>query len=191
MAEELGLTAETEKLTGLWLQAQHAGWYLPHQNICWVSERHNVLRCDDRGRIHSLSGPAIAYPDGWAIYAVHGVLVPEDVIKSPKSVTVKRIESEQNSEIRRVMMGVYGESRFLLDSGAQEVGRDMCGTLYRKEIAGDEPLMMVRVLNSTPEPDGSFKPYFLRVPPTVRSAEEAVAWTFGKESKQYSPLHES
>ena len=38
---------------------------------------------------------------------------------------------------------------------------------------------MVEVVNSTPEPDGSRKTYFLRVPPTIGTAREAVAWTFG------------
>ena len=59
--------------------------------------------------------------------------------------------------------------------------------LYRKEFEDDEPLMLVKVLNSTPEPDGSFKSYFLRVPPTVTTAREAVAWTFQLERDKYSP----
>jgi hypothetical protein len=37
---------------------------------------------------------------------------------------------------------------------------------------------MLEVENSTPEPDGSHKPYFLRVPPEVRTARETLAWTF-------------
>ena len=47
---------------------------------------------------------------------------------------------------------------------------------------------MVEVRNSTPEPDGSRKTYFLRVPPTVRTAREAVAWTFGLGAVEYRPL---
>ena len=74
--DEVGLTEQTEKLSGLWMLAKSAGWALPHQNICWVSERHNILERDERGRLHSMSGPACAYPDGWGIYAVHGVPRP-------------------------------------------------------------------------------------------------------------------
>ncbi len=47
---------------------------------------------------------------------------------------------------------------------------------------------MVKVVNSTPEPDGSFKDYFLRVPPTCQTALEAVAWTFDKTPEQYREL---
>ncbi len=50
---------------------------------------------------------------------------------------------------------------------------------------------MVKVVNSTPEPDGSRREYFLRVPPTVRTAREAVAWTFGLAADAYRPVNES
>ena len=63
----------------------------------------------------------------------------------------------------------------------------------------DEPLVMVKVMNSTPEPDGSFKPYFLRVHPELRpllqdnqvgepqymSGRNAVASTFGLRGEEY------
>ena len=43
-------------------------------------------------------------------------------------------------------------------------------------------MRVVEVVNATPEPDGSYRHYFLQVPPGVRTAREAVAWTFGFES---------
>jgi hypothetical protein len=45
----------------------------------------------------------------------------------------------------------------------------------------------VKVLNATPEPDGTFQDYYLRVPPDVESAREAVAWTFDMEDG-YAPV---
>ena len=57
------------------------------------------------------------------------------------------------------------------------------GTLWRKDLAGDEPLVMVEVVNATPVPDGSAKRYLLPVPPTIGSAREAVAWSFGKAAR--------
>ncbi|MCC7529097.1 MAG: hypothetical protein IT342_11270 [Candidatus Melainabacteria bacterium] len=51
---------------------------------------------------------------------------------------------------------------------------------------------MVRVKNATMEPDGSYKTYFLRVPPYVATAREAVAWTFSFDSaEEYEPTEES
>jgi hypothetical protein len=50
---------------------------------------------------------------------------------------------------------------------------------------------MVEVINATPEPDGSRRTYFLAVPPTVRTAREAVAWTFGLDELDYEPSRET
>ena len=184
---ETKLVIETEKLSALTLLTQSAGWFIPHEHICFVSERHNILNRDNRGRLHSIDAPACAYPDGYAIYAVHGVRVPEYVVMRPNEITVEKIESETNAEVRRVMVERYGQYRYLLDSKATQIHSDDFGTLYRKEIPNDEPLVMVKVVNSTPEPDGSFKDYFIRVPPQIKRAREAVAWTFGKKEMEYAP----
>lgn len=89
--------------------------------------------------------------------------------------------------MRRVMLERYGFARYLQDTGAVLIASDECGMLYRKDIPNDEPLVMVKVLNSTQERDGSRKPYFLRVPPNMRTVREAVAWTFGLSEDEYSP----
>ncbi len=196
--------------------AKSCGWVWWHENVLAISDRPSVIRRDDQGRLHCADGPAIAYRDGWAIHAVHGVVVPSDIIESPQSITVERIGKEGNAEIRRVMIERYGASRYLIDSGANIVHRDAVGLLYRKEVADDEPIVMVRVLNSTAEPDGvmsrneaiaifgdaakaavaapadsRWKEYMIRVPPTLRTAHEAVAWTFGLTAEQYHPAIES
>lgn len=55
----------------------------------------------------------------------------------------------------------------------------------------DEPLVMIKVLNSTPDPDGHYQSYFLRVPPDMTQAHEAVVWTFGLTKDEYAPVFES
>jgi hypothetical protein len=212
--DECGLTKETEKLEGLWMLAKSANWALPHEKICWVSERHHILERDERGRLHSLSGPACAYPDGWAIYSVHGVRVPADIIEDRASITVARIEAEANAEIRRVMIDLYGPKRYLEDSGAQVIQQLpenhyivglRTARLLRKEVPEDEPIILVDLLNSTPEPDGTVKRYQLRVEPgaydgeasrdclaavasTWRNADGSLAF---KRPQDYAPVFES
>jgi hypothetical protein len=185
--------------------AQSAGSALPHRHICWVSERHNILHRDDRGRLHCDTGPAVAYPDGWAIYAVHGVRVPDDVIERPDTITTAAIDSESNAEVRRVMIERYrhgeevsGAAAYIRDAGGERLDHnERYGTLWRREFRKDEegsveePIVMVEVLNSTPEPDGSRKRYWLRVPPSMTTAREAVAWTFGLSGREYDPLKET
>jgi hypothetical protein len=89
------------------------------------------------------------------------------------------------------MIERFGKDRYLKESGAEMVNQDTCGTLWRKGIPGDEPLVMVEVINSTAEEDGSFKITFLPVPPAMSTACEAVAWTFGMTTEEYAPVLES
>jgi hypothetical protein len=160
-------------------------YMLPYDRVAFVSERPLVLKKDAQGRLHSETGPALAFADGFEIYSWHGATIPEKVINSPESLIVEDIEDQRNAEIRRVMIERYGMQRYIETSGAREIHSDETGVLYRKEFPNDEALVMVKVTNSTPEPDGSFKAYFLRVPPNMKTAKEAVAWTFNFEPDGY------
>ncbi len=59
-------------------------------------------------------------------------------------------------EVKRVMIEKYGTTRFLKDGGAEKVHQDGHGILWRRNLANDEPIVMVEVFNPTPEPDGVY-----------------------------------
>jgi hypothetical protein len=179
------------KLAGLMQIARTAGWWWPFEQVAVVSERPAVLARDDQGRLHGGDGPAIAYSDGLALHCWRGMPVPADLIGRLDQLTVERIHAEQNLELRRVLTERYGLDRYLRDAGATRVGADETGVLWRLPVDGDEPLVMVEVINSTPEPDGSRRRYWLRVPPTTGSAREAVAWTFGLAPEGYRPVRQT
>jgi hypothetical protein len=163
----------------------------PFGEIVFVSKQPLDVVVNEEGRLHSTEGPAISYADGYRIYSINGVTVNEKTAVAPETLTVEEIEAEINLEVRRIMLERFGIGRYLLESKADVLNEDEYGTLYRKRIAGDEPLLMVRVKNSTAEPDGSYREYFLRVPPFVRTAREAVAWTFDFDEDQYQPEEET
>jgi hypothetical protein len=50
---------------------------------------------------------------------------------------------------------------------------------------------MKKIEKLTPKPDGHFKHYFLRGLPTMKTAHEAIAWTFDKSPSKYCPEFES
>lgn len=165
--------------------------FCPFSEIVFVTKQPQIVSLDEEGRFNSTDGPVLKYADGYSIYAVNGVTVTEKTAVAPETLTVQEIDSEINLEVRRIMMDRFGISRYLMESNAEVLCEDQYGTLYRKRMSGDEPLVMVRVKNSTPEPDGSFREYFLRVPPFMRTAKEAVAWTFNIEEEQYHPEQET
>ena len=186
---------------------EHSGPRIMHPEFCMISDRPEVLLVDERNRPHCDTGPFCRWRDGSALYSVHGVRLPAWIIERKQDITIAKIDAEQNMEIRRVMIDMYrsGIADYILDSGAVATQEDDYGTLYRKEVTGDDPIVMVKVINSTPEPDMSFKTYWLRVSPELRpllgngkmgnpqklTARNAVAASFGKYGEDYEPTIES
>jgi hypothetical protein len=72
------------------------------------------------------------------------------------------------------------------DRIAYRVAEDDTGILWRQRWRW-EAWAAVEVINGTPEPDGTYKRYFLQVPPTVRTPREGVAWTYGLSERHYRP----
>ncbi|MFJ1546208.1 DUF6745 domain-containing protein [Streptomyces sp. NPDC088246] len=180
-----------ERLDGLAEVARHAGWWWPYERAVVISERPEALHRDEAGRLDRGDGPALAYRDGFALHAWRGMPVPAEFLAELNSLTAERIREEENAELRRVMLEFYGYDRYLTESGAEPVHRDETGVLWRIALDGDEDVVMVEVVNSTPEPDGTHRTYWLRVPPGMRTAKEGVAWTFGLQGDAYAPLRQT
>ncbi|MBX6383497.1 MAG: hypothetical protein IRZ07_11090 [Microbispora sp.] len=185
-----------EGLEGLTRVARHAGWWWPYERVAILTDRPVTLHLDDAGRLHSPFGsaqesPALSYADGFALHAWHGMPVPADFGATMAALTPERIMAEENAELRRVMLEHFGIDRYLAESGARPWHSDETGVLYRIDLPGDEPVAMVEVVNSTPEPDGTRRTYFLRVPPWVIRARQGVAWTFGVPEEDYRPERET
>jgi len=180
-----------EALDGIAAVARAAGWWWPYEKTAILCERPVALHLDEAGRLDRGDGPALAFPDGFALYAWRGMPVPAEFLAELDGLTPRRIREEENAELRRVMLEHYGYDRYLKESGAKPVQRDETGVLWRVELPGDEPQVMVEVVNSTPEPDGTHRTYWLRVPPRTRTAREGVAWTFGLEEAEYTPQRQT
>lgn len=167
--------------------AEQVHWWWAFENVAILCERPTELHLDERGRLHNGDGPALAYADGFALHRWRGVTIPAEFAQTLAALTVDVIRGERNAELRRIMLEHYGTERYIVDSGAQPMQEDAAGKLWRVSIPGDEAIVMVEVINSTAEPDGTFNKYWLRVPPHIRTAKAAVAWTFGLSEEEYEP----
>jgi hypothetical protein len=106
-----------------------------------------------------------------------------------------RIANEPSVTFAHNALVMFGEERFVRDRG-QAIDHDLDAiglprTLWRADRRGDDPVVMVEVVNSTANPGGSRHHYFLRVRPEHRTCKVAVAWTFGLSDATYAPLIES
>ena len=177
-----------QPLTGMFELAQVCGWWAPYQNVCALQDRHSELYRDPMGRLHNENGPAVLYRDGWGVYVWHGVRVPQQVIEAPNTLEPHQITDESNTEIRRIMLERFGYDKYLAGIGAQPVHTDQYGTLFRSKLDGDEDLVVVQVTNGTPDPLTNLPVlYHLRVPPSMESATQAVAWTYNMQQEEYQP----
>lgn len=93
------------------------------------------------------------------VWAVHGVRVSRQVVEAPETLTVEQILGEENTEVRRVMIERFGAERLIAEAEAElldEVHEPpfpglIDAKLYRLRVVDDEPIVMVKCRNSTPE----------------------------------------
>ena len=148
--------------------AASACWWWPHHDFVMVCERPAWIDRDEAGRLHSETRRAIEWPDGWGLYRIHGVDVPEDVVLSPETLTVARIDGEKNAEVRRIMIERFGLKRYVRDAGAHVVHEDEEGSgageynprrprrLLRRAMGDGLPdMMLLDLINASPEPPGT------------------------------------
>jgi len=162
--------------------SKSCGWWWAFENAVFISDRFESLHQDGLNRLHNPDGPAMRFRDGYSIYAVNGVVVPEWVIETPEKITPQLIEGEKNAEVRRVMIGKYGWHNFLHNVDAKLIDRDpdpTIGELWRWREPDGVEVKILRALNGTPDPEtGEEKWYSLRVPINFTLALHANRYTY-------------
>lgn len=149
-------------------------------------------------------------------YHIRGIEVPKWIVDDPQSITAKNIDAESSAEVRRIMLRIFGEANFLLAGNYQVLDQDVdqygrLRQLLQKDLKNDDPILQVKVTNSTPEWNSEeFKFYMLPVQhecrpmkvklnkdlsikerlfgdPQKLTCHNAVASTFGKRGEEYNP----
>lgn len=171
--------------------AFHVDRLYPYETVALAVRPPKTVALDPEDRPHGEDGPALSWEDGTRVFAWHGQLVPPVFIEAGVPASCWQVEREPDPLRRSILIERFGLGRYLLETGAREIQRDECGRLYRLLQRRSEPIHAVRVVNHTAEPDGSFREFWLRVPPTVATAREAVAWTFDLPVGGYDPVAQS
>ena len=189
------------------------GLFWVFDGLCLAAERPTHIHRDKAGHLHAESGPSIAYRSGWAWWHWHGTQIEPDLVKRPERITLAAIERMPNANRRQILIeryrhgeAVHGLAAYLRDTGSLCLDHDPAfGTLWRQPSDNAAPVLLVEVVNRTPEPDGTSKHYLLRVDPQLRpmladgsfgppqpmTARNAVASTFGVTGAEYMPESET
>jgi hypothetical protein len=155
--------------------ATMSGYRYMHSRFCIVADFPTVIGRDETGRPHCAGGPSIAWADGWAGHYWRGVKVPREWIESPHSIDPRLALTHENAELRRCAAEIVGWDRIISTLPATTIDLDPdpeIGELVEVVIDGEsERFLRVRC--------GTGRQFALPVPPDMRSALEANAWTYG------------
>jgi hypothetical protein len=147
---------------------QSTGPCWPYDEECIMTERPTVANRDNRNQLHCDDGPALQYLDGTALYAIHNVRVPEKVVMHPETITLEDIDTEENAEVRRIMIDKYGPGRYLADTKAKVIHMD---------VRAGSPRALLRDKNDQQWLYGSDtstgRMYTMPVPNDVKTCKEA------------------
>jgi hypothetical protein len=165
-----------------------------HSRLCKSSGRvyfyeKQVLICERpqfigwrNGRIHCDGGMAVKFPDGWGVWALNGVRVPQELAETPAgNLDPKKWIAESNAEVRAQFILKYGVDR-LKEFGASQEKNEVY------ELMDMQKLFVRRARRYTPY-------LFMRNPSTgtihaegvsdeCKTIESALAWRDGESSYQ-------
>mgnify|MGYP001794564804 CR=1 FL=1 len=157
-------------------------WIFSFKGICLICERPFNAEFDEQNNLHADGKPAIEYADGFKVHAHHGIWLPEKYGKIPSSEWRSHwLLEEENAELRRILIQAIGYNRICKELGAIELDSWNEYTLLEidnyTEMTPEHPQNYsepMHLLQMTCPSTGFI--HFLRVPPDINSAREAITW---------------
>lgn len=112
-------TAEFENFKDVIL---NCSFMVQMDEVCVASKYPVRASCNAEKSPHATDGMAYAWADGFGIYFLNGVEVPEWVVTTPaKKITAKMYFEEKNIEVKREIFRKLGAERFLKITNAKLV----------------------------------------------------------------------
>ena len=147
-------------------------------------------------------GPAVIWPNGKGVNFVRGQFISEYAIANAHNGVLKgRSTFEIQGYFSRIMdMSKFGPAA--IKGRGRLVDKTDRGRLYRYQMQSDveglwwrtpswHRIVFLQVTNASPEPDGHYEEFFIRVPPNIQSVRHALAWTWGIRTAEYGPTVET
>lgn len=160
------------------------------ENVAILSMTPSKVLLDDNKRLHSVSGPAVKFRDGYSTYQIHGVSFDENTFHdvTQRKIPVKGILSLSNIEQRYVALEYYGFENIIDELNARLIDESPRGNkLYEIGFAiGVRRIVITKFLKyscpSTERNYGSF------VKPEITRADQAMAWKHNCTEQEYEVL---
>ena len=156
-----------------------------------IQEKHGLCQWYLEGKLHNAAGPAVTTSLGTSRFFWKGIYIPTKLwSKAKNDMKLPEILDVKNLELRRCLIEIVGMEKLSREAIVVDTNSQSGAVLYRFEIPEDEACFFIRVLDGTIR-NGRRQEYFIRVPPTMQTALEAVAWTFKRTPATYHPAIET
>ena len=98
----------------------------------------------------------------------------------------KNIVNCKNQAIKRVLIDRFGFKKLINELHGTVINQYKKSKLIKIDIKENENLVVVKVV--CPSTNDT---YLLRVPPSMKNFQQAIAWTFGLNKEDYNPVKET
>ena len=183
---------DKDRLLLLWDRlARSCGPIYPYENYCLMCERPKTALRDAENLLHCDDGPALEYPDGFAVYAVHGVRIPARLgtfLSHPWDLTLEQLEDGSlNEDVRTILQDRWcyeevdsagdrvgsGGGRYVQEIGAKQIHEDVYTgykdvSLIRALLEGRDGRKWLACSDSSTD-----RVYYIQVPRHVTTCSEA------------------
>ena len=96
-----------------WKSSTNFGLIFPLENVCVISQKPTEFNLV-KNRLHADGKPALQYADGFKIWALNGVRVPQYLAETPASnLDIEFFKKEQNADVKAEFIRKYGIERMV------------------------------------------------------------------------------
>lgn len=163
--------------------AIHGGFRVIHEEFCIVSDFPEILKVNSSNQPHCETGPSHRWRDGFEIYHLNGIRVPEWLVMTDAGkIDPKVVIEEKNVDVQREMIRKIGAERMLKALDAKPI--DVFVDNHTK--GGNEYKLMELKLNGINRKYLYFEHaslpgvwYAQPVHPSITKAIHARAWILG------------
>ena len=122
--------------------------------------------------LHNDNGPAIAYSDGFSVWALNGVRVTKEIAETPaEKLNSKLILEEKNAEVRREIVRKIGIEKVCKDLNAKIIDRWEDYELLELDLQDGRKRPYLKMKNP------SIKTYHIEgIAPNIKTVQEALVW---------------
>jgi len=162
--------------------AKYCGWWLPFDEAAIISEKPVEIHMNSTQVLHNEKGPAIRYSDGFCVWALNGIRVPQNIVETPwDKLDPQLVVKETNAEIRREIVRKIGIERVISGLNAKVIDKEGDYELLTIDLGDKRERPYLKMINP------SIGVYHIEgVPPGTATVKAALAFRNGTEEAPVS-----